>query len=295
MTQPPLRSRRIFISQASVAAVAIASGSRLCAAPAHGMTIGLSQYSLRDLFREGKLNALDYPGFAKKTFGLTELDLWEGGLPPERIDDKSYLAELKQRASDTGTHFFLLMGGTVVAGGTRKGKPADHDRTIERAATLGCSYVRFFVAAADGDRFSAAQQCAEALAPLADRAQSSGLTLVIEPGGSNLTKQGAFLTDMMRQLRHPHCRLMPDFGKLTGDVYEGTRAMMPFAAVVSAKTHEFDATGNQVEFDYFHLIRIVAAAGYRGILAIEWEGKQLNPIQGVLASKGLIERALAAL
>jgi hypothetical protein len=99
----------------------------------------------------------------------------------------------------------------------------------------------------------------------------------------------------MEQLRHSHCRLMPDFGKLRGDIYEGTRAMMPHAAVISAKTHEFDDAGNQVEFDYFRLMKIVAAARFRGIVAIEWEGKQLDPVAGVHASKKLIERAFAAL
>jgi hypothetical protein len=85
---------------------------------------------------------------------------------------------------------------------------------------------------------------------------------------------------------------MPDFGKLRGDIYEGTRAMAPYAAVISAKTHEFDPAGNQVEFDYFRLIKIIAEARFDGIVAIEWEGKNLDPVQGVHASKRLIERAL---
>jgi len=138
-------------------------------------------------------------------------------------------------------------------------------------------------------------RCAEALAPLADRAQALGLTTAIEPGASALTQDGAFLAELMRAMRHPHCRLMPDFGKLRGDIYAGTEAMMPHAAVISAKTHEFDAAGNQIDFDYFRLMRIVAAAGFRGIVAIEWEGRKLDPVAGVRASRNLIERALAAL
>jgi hypothetical protein len=53
--------------------------------------------------------------------------------------------------------------------------------------------------------------------------------------------------------------------------------------------------GNQIEFDYFRLMKMVAAAGFRGIVAIEWEGKKLDPVAGGHASKRLIERALAAL
>jgi hypothetical protein len=42
-------------------------------------------------------------------------------------------------------------------------------------------------------------------------------------------------------------------------------------------------------------MKIIATAGFKGIVAIEWEGKKLEPVAGVHASKKLIERALAAL
>ena len=300
MTYPLLLTRRDFLRGTAAAATACTSVPGWAAAPSHAMTIGLSQYSLRALFASKQLDPLDYPAFARKEFGLTELDLWEGGLPPDRLDDDSYLGDLRRRAKDAGTHLFLLMAGVVDATGgtgkaTKKAKPADHLRSIERCAVLGCQYVRFFVSAAAGDRAAAVARCAEALAPLAERAKTSGITIAIEPGASAYTQDGAFLAEIMQQLRHAHCRLMPDFGKLRGDIYEGTRAMMPYASVISAKTHEFDAAGNQVEFDYFRLMKIIATAGFKGIVAIEWEGKKLEPVAGVHASKKLIERALAAL
>lgn len=298
--KPSLPSRRDFLRHSLLGSLALATGARLSAASDSDLTIGLSQYSLRALFASKQLDPLDYPAFARKEFGLTELDLWEGGLPPDRLDDDSYLSDLRRRAKDAGTHLFLLMAGVVDAtDGTgkapKKAKPADHLRSIERCAVLGCQYVRFFVSASAGERAAAVARCAEALAPLADRAKASGITIAIEPGASAYTQDGVFLAEIMQQLRHAHCRLMPDFGKLRGDIYEGTRAMMPYASVISAKTHEFDAAGNQVEFDYFRLMKIIAAAGFKGIVAIEWEGKKLEPVAGVHASKKLIERALAAL
>jgi sugar phosphate isomerase/epimerase len=291
--------RREFLRRSALVAAALSSHP-LRAAPAHGLTIGLSQYSLRALLRDKKLDPLDYPAFARQTFDLKELDLWEGGLPAERLDDTSYLTQLRKRAADAGTNLFLLMGGAVDAtggSGARKGKakPADHPASIERTATLGCRYLRLFLNAPEGNRAAAVDRSAEALAPLADRAQARGVTLAIEPGASTFTKEGAFLAEVMQRLKHSHCRLMPDFGKLSGDVYEGTRAMMPYAVVISAKTHEFDAKGNQVEFDYFRLMRIIADARFRGVVAIEWEGKLLGPVEGVLASRNLLERAIAAL
>lgn len=61
---------------------------------------------------------------------------------------------------------------------------------------------------------------------------------------------------------------MPDFGKLRGDIYEGTEAMLPYAETVSCKMHSFDATGNQPEFDYLRLIKMVSDFGFKGIMAI---------------------------
>jgi sugar phosphate isomerase/epimerase len=293
-------SRRAFLRGVTATAAAAAVAPTRGAAPAHGLTIGLSQYSLKGLFSSGKLDPLDYPGFARREFGITELDLWEGGLPAARLDDARYLAELRQRAAAAGTNLFLLMAGVVDAtAGTGKAKkratPADHQRSLERGAQLGCRYVRFFVSASEGDRVLALSRCAAALRPLADFAQARGITIAIEPGASTHTQDGAFLAEMAERVNHPHCRLMPDCGKLRGDIYAGTRAMMPRCAVVSAKTHEFDAAGNQVEFDYLRLMKIIADSGFRGIVAIEWEGKQLDPVAGVHASKKLLERALAAL
>lgn len=300
MTALSITPRREFLVRTGSAIAAAALAPTVCAANGHGLTIGLSQYSLRALFSSGKLDPLDYPAFARKEFGLTELDLWEGGLPADRLDDDRYLAELRKRAAGAGTNLFLLMAGVVDAtGGTGKAKkratPADHQRSIERCVQLGVRYVRFFVSAAEGDRAAAISRCADALIPLADFAKTRGITIAIEPGASVHTQDGAFLGEMAARVNHPHCRLMPDFGKLRGDIYAGTAAMMPHSVVISAKTHEFDAAWNQVEFDYFRLMKIVAAAGFRGIVAIEWEGKKLDPVAGVHASKRLIERALAAL
>ena len=46
-------------------------------------TIGLSMYSLRNLFKDGSLKPLDYPAFAKKTFGqlLVVLKVKQIGTP----------------------------------------------------------------------------------------------------------------------------------------------------------------------------------------------------------------------
>lgn len=289
--------RRRFVRDSLLAIPVLALAARLRAATGPRPTIGLSQYSLRTLFRSGALDPLDYPAFAREKFGLTSIDLWEGGLPPERLDDRDYLARLRRTATDNGSDLFLLMAGVVDAtaetAAERQAAVTAHFPSVERAAALGCTYLRVFIKAPDLEREAALERCLQPLSILADRCRDRGLVMVIEPGSSKLSMLGGFLADIAVRLNHPQCRLMPDFGKLKDNVYEGTRLMMPHTAVVSAKTFDFDEAGNQIRFDYDRLFRIIADAGFSGIVAIEWEGKQLDPVAGVTASHRLLQRVLA--
>lgn len=279
--------------------VAAAIERELHAARRTHMVLGLSLYSLRELIRAKTLDPLDYPAFAKKEFGLSAIDLWEGGLPADKLDDDAYLGALRERAVQNGSDLFLLMAGVVDATGAtpeaRAAEAAKHLPSVRRAAVLGCRYLRVFVKAPQADRATAVTRCAEALQPLVLHAAKKNVTLVIEPGSSELSSQGDFLAEVAARIDDPRCRLMPDFGKLKGDIYAGTAAMMPYAAVVSAKMHNFDADGRQIDFDYPRLMRIVHESAFSGIVAIEWEGKGLTPIEGVQTSRSLIERSMGKL
>jgi hypothetical protein len=70
---------------------------------------------------------------------------------------------------------------------------------------------------------------------------------------------------------------------------------MPFAKAVSAKSHEFDADGNETRTDYRRMLEIVRDAGYRGFVGIEYEGQKLSESEGILATKRLLERVRAEL
>ena len=54
----------------------------------------------------------------------------------------------------------------------------------------------------------------------------------------------------------------------------GLSELMPYAKAVSAKSHVFDAEGNETEIDYQRMMQIVTDAGYHGYVGIEWEGAQ---------------------
>jgi len=258
--------------------------------------IGLSQYSLRSMFGDGTLDPLDYPQYAVDTFGIKAIDFWEGGLPADQLNNKNYLTKLRQRSEDAGTKTFLLMAGALDAN-PEKAEASRQNLlpSIDRTATLGAQYMRVFLRAPGEDEASGIKASVEALKPLADAAAKKDVMIVIEPGASKLSQRGAFLAEVCKQLDHPALRLMPDFGKQVNNVYDGTEAMMPYTVTISCKMHSFDDNGKQPHFDYNRLLKIIDRAGYRGLLTIEWEGSKLKPVPGVLASKKLIQEAIANL
>ena len=258
-------------------------------------TLGLSQYSLRALLKDGSLDALDFPKFTVDEFGIHAIDLWEGGLPKDKLDDSKYLAMMRKNADQAGTDLFLLMSGALDASeNKREASTAKISASFNRAVQLGAPMVRVFLKAPGTNPSTGLKSSVEALKPLADEAANKNLTIAIEPGASSLSQKGAFLAEVATKLNHPALKLMPDFGKLKDNVYKGTQAMLPHTVTVSCKMHSFDKNGNQPDFDYPLLMKMIKGSKYKGILAIEWEGSALEPIPGVKASKKLIERSLAA-
>lgn len=85
-------------------------------------------------------------------------------------------------------------------------------------------------------------------------------------------------------------RLLPDFGNFEPTVrYEGLQTMLPVAAIIHAKTLDFDEQGNQDAFDFDLCMRLVAQTGFQGPLSIEYEGKA-DQYEGIAKSRDLILR-----
>ena len=111
-----------------------------------------------------------------------------------------------------------------------------------------------------------------------------------------LSSNGEWLAGVMKLVNKPNCGTLPDFGNFHDyDRYRGVEELMPFAKGVSAKSHEFDADGNEVRTDYRRMLKLVVDAGYRGWVGIEYEGKALPEPEGILATKQLLERVRAEL
>ena len=274
--------------------VGIVTSTNMTAQEPSRYEIGLSMYSLRQLFASGELHAHDYPDFAKRSFGITQIDVWDGGYPKGWQQDPDFLTELKRRADAAGAEIFLVMAGTVNATAATdaelKQNGMKYKDAIDQAVVLGASYVRVFLKVSPSHaEDESLRRASVALGALADYSGSKGITVAIEPSPGP-TASGAYLAKLATLMNHPYCKLMPDIGKMKGtDIYRGTQAMMPHTVVVSAKAHDIDADGSPKEFDYPRLMQIVRDSGFGGIVAIEYEGNNLGPVEGVKAVQQTLE------
>ena len=65
---------------------------------------------------------------------------------------------------------------------------------------------------------------------------------------------------------------------------------MPFAKGVSAKSREFDSSGNEVQTDFSKIMKLVLDANYHGYVGVEYEGRKHSEDEGIKLTKALLEK-----
>ena len=292
--------RRDFLKHSAAAAAL-----PLLPAPAEAkpvFEISLAQWSLHRTLFGGTLDPLEFPAYARRA-GLEAVE-YVNSFFKDKARDEAYLGELKRRADDAGVRSLLIM----VDGEGALGDPDDgerskvierHQRWLEAAKGLGCHSIRVN-AASRGTPQEQRDRVADGLRQLTEVAAPYELNVIVENHGG-LSSNGTWLASVIRQVDHPRCGSLPDFGNFQiadgewYDRYRGVKELMPFAKAVSAKSNDFDAEGNEIHTDYRRMMRIVLDAGYRGYVGIEYEGEKLGEDEGITATKTLLERVRSEL
>jgi len=265
--------------------------------------VSLAQWSLHRALRAGELDALEFPAFARRRFGIDAVE-YVNQFFVDRASDGRYIGELKRRADDAGVRSLLIMCDGLGRLGdpdpvARRTAVENHHPWVGAAATLGCHSIRVN-AASEGPPEEAAALAADGLSRLTAYAADRGLNVIVENHGG-LSSDAGWLAGVIRRVDHPRCGTLPDFGNFTlddgteYDRYRGVREMMPFARAVSAKTYDFDEAGEETTIDYHRMMGIVVGAGYHGHLGIEYEGDRLSEEAGVEATRALLLRVRSEL
>jgi sugar phosphate isomerase/epimerase len=288
--------------------------------------LALSQFSLASHFWTKQLDPLDFPQKSIKTFGIPGMDYCSMFFA-DKAKDTNFLNELKKHSADNGCYNLRIMvDGEGVLGDLNKDVRTkaveNHYKWIDAAATLGCPMIRVNVEG-DGDPGEVAKAAIESLNTLIDYGKKTNVDVIVE-NHIGISCNGAWLANVMKEMNNPHCGTLADFGNFcinrtkppTNDIagwmqtkcleeydrYKGIAELMPFAKGVHAKTHVFDANGNDTETDFAKMFKIIIDSGFKGWVSIEYEGglikmytkddKYLEDDAGVLATKRLIERVV---
>ncbi len=279
------------------ASLAAVGGSRgALAAPADSkplFKISLAEWSLHRTIFSGSLDNLDFPREAKRTYGIEAVE-YVNQFFKDKAKDYDYLTDLSRRAGDEGVQNLLIMCDGLGKLGDPDAKARtqaieNHFPWAEAAKRLGCHSIR--VNASSAGSFAEQQKlAADGLSRLAEYAGQFDLNVIVENHGG-LSSNGNWLAGVMRQVNLPNCGTLPDFGNFHDyDRYQGVEELLPFAKGVSAKSHDFDAAGNETKTDYMRMLKLVLAAGYHGHVGVEYEGKALSESEGIKATKALLER-----
>lgn len=260
--------------------------------------ISLAEWSLHRALFAKELDHLDFPKTAKETFGIDAVELVNAFFK-DKAGDHAYLAEYRRRAADHGVRTLLIMcDGEGALGDADEAKRTtaveNHYKWADAAKLLGCHSIRVN-AQSSGEKGEQARLAADGLSRLTDYASKMDLNVIVENHGG-WSSNGQWLADVMKRVNNPRCGTLPDFGNFQNaeggpyDRYDGTRDLMPFAKAVSAKSHQFDAEGNETKSDYRRLMKIVLDAGYHGYVGVEYEGDKHSETEGVKLTKALLER-----
>ena len=266
--------------------------------------ISVAEYSLHKMIAKGELDPRDYGPFCKEKFDVDGIEYWMGPYA-DKAKDLTYMDEMQKKSEDAGVKQLLIMVD-IPDGKGDLGNPdeklrqvavEEHYQWVEAAKRMGCHSIRVNARSA-GSKEEQAKLAADGLRKLSEFAAPYGINVIVENHGG-YSSDGAWLVGVMKEVDLPNCGTLPDFGNffvdrekgVEYDKYKGVEELMPYAKAVSAKSHVFDAEGNESEIDYFRMVKIVLDAGYHGYLGIEWEGQTPeSEVEGVLLTKALLER-----
>ena len=284
--------RRTFVLHAALAATAMPAMLQRAGA-AVPFRISLAQWSFHKALFAKQMDHLDFARVARRDFGIEAIE-YVNAFFKDKATDAAYLAEMNTRAKGEGVYQHLIMvDGEGALGDPDAVKRAqsveNHRKWLDAAKTLGCATIRVN-AQSTGSAEEQQKLAADGLRTLTEIAAPMQLNVIVENHGG-LSSHGDWLVGVMKLVDHPRCGLLPDFGNFYDyDRYQAVTEMMPYAKAVSAKSHDFDANGNETRTDYKRMMQIVLAARFHSWVGIEYEGEKTPEPEGVRLTLALLER-----
>ncbi len=242
------------------------------------MKLSLAAYSFREVLG-GEKPSMTLDDFVRlcADLNLDGTELTSYYFPKDFSED--YLIHLKQLTFRLG----LDISGTAIANdfclppGEARDKTLAHTRKwIDFAALMGAPVIRIFagnVPAGDTEE-AAIARCAAGINESLDYAAKKGVCLALENHGG-ITATPEQMLNIIKQVNEsPWFGVNFDGGNFrTADPYSDLAKIAPYAINVQLKTDLYPA-GKHEEADLARVVKLLADAGYRGYIVLEYESKE---------------------
>lgn len=317
----PTMTRRKYLEKSAAAIASFSALRELAfgAGPKLFFKIALGEYSFNTVYRAGEYDPLERPSLTRKKFGLGAID-YVSSFWADKAHNRGFLSELKKRAADNDVVNHIIL---VDLPGPQLGDPDERSRQaavdahrlwLDVAQFMGCSGIRVNLNGfgKPGTKQAALNFAIDGYGKLLEYAARHDLDVLVQ-NHIGYSCDPDWLVEVMKKVNNKHAGVEADPGHfqeiflvqkpggghevINGEsfnLYAGWAKLMPFTKAVNAKTHSFDAHGNERTMDYRRLLDIVKKSGYAGYIGIEWEpegtGKQLSPSEGIEKTKDLLEK-----
>jgi sugar phosphate isomerase/epimerase len=254
---------------------------------------------------------LDHLDFAKKAreMGFEGVE-YVTHFFKDKAEDEKYLAEMKKRAADNDIQSLLIMvdgeGDLAIKDDAERTKGIEnHYKWVEAAHFLGCHSIRVNIFG-DGTAAEMTENAKDSLTRLSEYAAKESINVLVENHGG-MSSDADWMANVMKEVNMKNCGMLPDFGNFClereggerwgaacvkeYDKYKGVELFMPYAKAVSAKSYNFDESGEETVIDYKRMLKIVKDGGYTGFIGVEYEGDVHSEEDGIKLTKALLEKA----
>ncbi|MUH37269.1 sugar phosphate isomerase/epimerase [Zobellia amurskyensis] len=275
--------------------------------------LSLAQWSIHRMIKEDGVDPYTFAEKAKN-WGFSGLEYVSQLYNPELADagysDEAMAAFVEKSNAEAKKHGMqnvLIMidgqGNLAVSDEKERDDTVEkHKKWVDAAAAMGCHSIRVNLnGSSEPEEWK--KNSIDGLTKLSTYAKTKNINILVENHGG-LSSNGAMHAEVMKAVAMDNCGTLPDFGnfcitrkkdsrecEVMYDKYKGVKELMPYAKAVSAKTHDFDADGNETEIDYVKMLQMVKDHGYTGFVGVEYEGRVLSEEDGIIATRELLLKA----
>jgi sugar phosphate isomerase/epimerase len=260
--------------------------------------ISLAEWSFHKALFAKKMTNLEFPMKAKKDYGINIVE-YVSPFFDKKESDQTYLKELLTTTKGEGiqNHLIMIDGEGMLGDLDEKARQQaveKHHKWVAAAKYLGCKSIRVN-AAGNGSADEVKTAVVDGLGRLAEYGKQHKINIIVENHGG-YSSDGSWLASVMKQVNNPYCGTLPDFGNFRiskdqeYDRYQGVKDLLPYAKGISAKSLNFDASGNEDTIDFDRMFKIISDGKWSGIVGIEYEGSKLSEEEGIRKTVELLRR-----